>query len=143
MLLVGLLGLLEVLLFTFQVVFGQVAALAHAAGVVRTISVGAGGRQARLALSVIAVVAHVFRIMPHILMVADEKLTHLLRILLDFLQAFMSVLQVQCLQLESTDGVLVEFLYLGTRHLGWLARSRFSVGGLRADLANLVQLVDR
>ena len=87
----------QILLLPLEVVFGQVTALAHAARVVGAVGVRARGGQARLALSIVAVMTHVFGVVPHVLMVTNEKLTHLFWILLDFFQAFVTVFQVQCL----------------------------------------------
>ena len=134
-----LLFFIQLLLFAFQVVFGQVTALAHAARVVRPIGMRAGSGQTRLAFSVVAVVAHVFGVVPHVLMVTNEKLAHLLGILLYFLQAFMTVLEVKCLQLESTDGILVEVLDLPARDLCRLGSDCFDVSRC-VDLAYLVEL---
>lgn len=99
----------------------------------------AGSRQARLAFPVIAVVTHVFGIVPHVLVIANEKLTHSFGVLLDFLQALVTVLQVKCLQLESTYRVLVEFFDLGTGYLRCLASS-LSIS--LVDLAYLIELVN-
>lgn len=95
-----------------------------------------GSCQTGLPLSVIAVMTHVFGVMPHVLMVANEKLTHSLGILLDFLQALMPILKIKSLQLESTDGILIEFLDLGSRNL------RGFSGGLLVDFTDLVKFVD-
>ena len=94
--------------------------------------------QARLSLPIVAIVAHVFRVMAHILMVANEKLTHPLGVLLDFLQTFMTVLKVKGLQLESPNGIGIEFLDLLPRYLVRLHKAiRLSL----ADFTNLVKPV--
>ena len=99
----------------------------------------AGGRQTRLPLSVVAVVAHVFGVVPHVLMVANEKLTHPLGILLDFLQAFMTILQVEGLQLKGAHRILIEELDVGARDLSRLA---LHICVRLVDLADLVQFVN-
>ena len=95
--------LVYVLLLPLQVVLRQVATLALAARVVRAVCVRARGRHPRLAFAVVAVVAHVFGVVPHVLVVADKNLAHLLRILLYRPQALLAVLKVDSLQLECSN----------------------------------------
>ena len=113
----------QILFLPLKVVLSQVAILAQAVGVVRLGRMAARRRLFLLSFVVVAVVAHVFGVVPHVLMVANEKLTHSLWILLDFLQSFMSILQVKCLKLEGANRVLIKLLDLSAgdlRSLHWL-----------------------
>lgn len=78
---------------------------------------------------------HVLGIVPHILMVANEELTHAIRVLLDLLQTFVAVPQVQRLQLKGSDRIGIELLEL-------CARGPHSLR-LSIDFAHLVELINR